>query len=1717
MPNPSGVNGHRAKNYPPDNIMRETLLKYSRRGLTQTQKLARLVDDHQLDIGLRKLNELERRHSILSARRPLISEETLVQAVIDEAENDIQQNNGPNYIKSKLKNNDIVVPRDLVRKIMAEHFPEGAAKRFPGNKKIVKTHRQALAAFGPYHEVAGDGHEKLGALALDMGGLGLPVYGYRDKWSGTALMLKVVPNCRSPGVVGHLYDDLIQELGGIPLQLNLDKGSEIGHQVSIQEIARELCSLNIDIDLFHAVELLKSVHNIIIEMLWKWLREKTGLNLREVILRGKSMGLINHDLPIHRDLFYWIFVPVVQKSLDEFREYWNQHKVGNQESNGGTYTQVNNNGGNYTQVNNISQRSPWDILQAAAAPSAFHDSDDDDASRCHPNTRVAVINELRDFALRRGDTGHAKIVWMSGAAGAGKSAIARSLCEELSVTNSLLASFFFKRSDPSRNNHTCFVATITYQVYGNVPPQYQSLILGVIEREPLVFKKSVDAQFQALIVTPLRDLFENGYFNTIEKRLIVIDGLDECSAARAQINILTVIQKACKQVDFPFIFIIASRPENEIQAFFRSSSVAPLLHWLELNDSYDPDDDIERFLREKLQETRETHLFKHSIPREWPSNDSIQALVRKSSGQFIYASVVVKYVTSNRRYPHKRLDFVLKLCPPKGDLPFAELDALFSHIFSCVEDIDLALLIIGYFLIADSEWYFSIEWLAHIEELDPDDCLTALCDLWSVLRIEKLPSGHHINILHKSLPDYLCNITRSGKYHIDTDRVLSKRAAKYKPDRYALRAVLSFFNTNIRQLIDNIHLFEEDLMSLSLIKWYNTISSPKNRSEEEKAQLFVDLFSDFFVIFLDWFRVLVHTDYAYLYYHYLDEFRQLIDRHPVVYQWPYLADPAHHSINATALMAVRILTQPSTVGVPVTRLLIITTDGGFGRCSETNLQSLLHDASLKCLKLLEHNTNHSSVADMLRYLTWALPYAAHSSELDAACNPREPLAYSAMGDPTLSNLAGRVATSMQVYRRRSMSMINLSHAHATFNGGNYIQVNNISHKGPWDILQAAVAPSAFHNSDDDDASSCHPNTRVAVINELRDFALRRGDIGHAKVVWLNGAAGAGKSAIARSLCEELSATNSLLASFFFKRSDPSRNRHTSFVATITYQVYGNVPPQYQSLILGVIEHDPLVFNRSVDAQFQALILTPLHDLLKNGYFSTIGKHLIVVDGLDECSTRRAQINILTVIQKISQRVDFPFLFLIASRPEPEIQAFFRSSSVIAFLHRLELNDSYEPDEDIERFLKDKLQETRETHPLKESIPHDWPSNKIIQALVRKSSGQFIYASVVVKYVTSNRRHPHKRLDYALNLCPPKGDLPFAELDALYSHIFSCAEDIELALFIIGNVISDDKYPPSIDELAHINQLDPDDCLAALCDLESVLSIKTLTHSERQFVHILHKSLPDYLCNATRSGIYYIDTKRVLSRRAAIYLQYFQDVRYTPKSTMFTDILAFFNRHIRQLIDNIDSSHEDLRSFSWVKWHNTISSHETRPESKAEFFVDLFRSFFVVFLEWLRSLVQTDYAYLYDHYLDEFRQLTNLYPVVYQWPDLTDPQHRADNITALITVRILTKPSRVSGPVTRIPASASFGGWSQPIILIHDAALTCLNLLANDVNPSSVADSLTYLTEALPYATHSSELYAACGPREPFAYAATGDHGLSDLAERVATAMQNYRKRFANAQ
>ncbi|KAJ7123737.1 hypothetical protein C8R44DRAFT_840569 [Mycena epipterygia] len=326
MPNTTGKNGSGPKNYPPDPELKETLLKYVRQGLTQDQKCERLVKDHNLSIRTTKLNQLERKLEIPSVRRTPAPRELAAQAVSDEVDRDVSQGNGPNYVKSRLKDQLIMVKRDTIRELMHQFQPLGAEHRFPGNNKK-KVFRRPLSALGPFHEVSSDGHEKLGQQALKMGDVGLPIYAFKDKWTADLLKINVVPNCRTNAAIGHLFLDFLEEIGGIALQKTTDLGSEVGWLHAIQTVLRETFAPDIDPDVYPPTAGIKSVHNTVIEAFWRWLRLKCGINLRDHILRGKLEHIFDPNVAFHRDLFNWIFPPLVQAELDDFRTYWNQHKI----------------------------------------------------------------------------------------------------------------------------------------------------------------------------------------------------------------------------------------------------------------------------------------------------------------------------------------------------------------------------------------------------------------------------------------------------------------------------------------------------------------------------------------------------------------------------------------------------------------------------------------------------------------------------------------------------------------------------------------------------------------------------------------------------------------------------------------------------------------------------------------------------------------------------------------------------------------------------------------------------------------------------------------------------------------------------------------------------------------------------------------------------------------------------------------------------------------------------------------------------------------------------------------------------------------------------------------------------------------------------------------------------------------------------------------------
>jgi len=270
-----------------------------------------------------------------------------------------------------------------------------------------------------------------------------------------------------------------------------------------------------------------------------------------------------------------------------------------------------------------------------------------------------------DWILGLGvDDQNAAILWMYGPAGAGKTAIAHDIAHCCDLEKLLLASFFFSRSDPTRSNAKFLIPTIAYQIAINIPGTREK-ISATIEQDPLILTRSLEAQMAALIVEPLCEPLEAGYFNTpTSQRLIIIDGLDECDDSAVQCSILQIISLLFHDDHLPLLIIVASRPEQHLAHSFRTGALPEFHTTLALDATYKPDDDIRLFLTDNFKQVKATHPMSSYLDNSWPSDDVLEGLVKKSSGQFVYASTVMKYVSSIRHKPADRLNVVLGIRPP---------------------------------------------------------------------------------------------------------------------------------------------------------------------------------------------------------------------------------------------------------------------------------------------------------------------------------------------------------------------------------------------------------------------------------------------------------------------------------------------------------------------------------------------------------------------------------------------------------------------------------------------------------------------------------------------------------------------------------------------------------------------------------------------------------------------------------------------------------------------------------------------------------------------------------------------------------------------------------------------------------------------------------------------------------------------------------------------
>ncbi|KAM6491082.1 hypothetical protein JOM56_013321 [Amanita muscaria] len=400
-----------------------------------------------------------------------------------------------------------------------------------------------------------------------------------------------------------------------------------------------------------------------------------------------------------------------------------------------------------------------DNLKEFVAFSALHDSSAQDPERCcHPGTRKNVLHKMRTWMDDPNAPEH--ILWVHGPAGVGKSAIAQTI-SNLYGQEKVGATFFFFRSDPIRNDGNRLFPTLAWQLALSVPI-VKDLIASSLEEYPDLLTKAIEVQFNKLIAQPFVTISGGEAAAPTSTRVIIIDGLDECSASdvKLQERILKIIGNAVADTRFSLRFIISSRPEANIQDFFDQFQ-SPTLQ-IDLANLDDALRDIETYLTSEF--ARIAVEQKLDLKR-WPVQGTIDTLVDKSSGQFVYASTVMKYVGDKYESAVAQLDVILGLKPSTGKSPFSELDALYTGILKRQPDQNflkefLPVLVARSMLsgVKDGKFHKDDAMLLGLEETQLHRKLRGMC---SILKFEPFLDVHH-----KSFLDFLDDSSRSGEYHI---------------------------------------------------------------------------------------------------------------------------------------------------------------------------------------------------------------------------------------------------------------------------------------------------------------------------------------------------------------------------------------------------------------------------------------------------------------------------------------------------------------------------------------------------------------------------------------------------------------------------------------------------------------------------------------------------------------------------------------------------------------------------------------------------------------------------------------------------------------------------------------------------------------------------------------------------------------------------------------
>jgi len=397
-------------------------------------------------------------------------------------------------------------------------------------------------------------------------------------------------------------------------------------------------------------------------------------------------------------------------------------------------------------------------------------------------------------------------------------------------------------------------------------------------------------------------------------------------------------------------------------------------------------------------------------------------------------------------------------------------------------------------------------------------------------------------------------------------------------------------------------------------------------------------------------------------------------------------------------------------------------------------------------------------------------------------------------------------------------------------------------------------------------------TRVELVAELDDW--EKSPIDAATMKWMLGGAGEGKTALLLTFADLCRRHKRSVGAFFASNRIADCNDGSRIIITLAVQLMQSLPSTAWYIDQALLR-DPHILSKGREVQMRALIVEPINQIaVMSRFLSTITfglksyPTLIVIDGLDEVTGKDVQTDIIKIIGNIMNDIRLPIRFLVSSRPDPHIAEAIQNLQSRFPKDRVSIMDLRKDvlvHRDIRHYFKRKFEEIRAKD---DDLPLDWPGEDVVEQLVDKASGQFIYATTIIPYIMFEYHSPEERLAIIQGLLEtPPGDKPYHNLDELYTLIVRNATrrgvilQILALLITINRLISTANAPAgtfahlcSPLKLGGILGLNRGEARRCLTDMHSVVNVG----DDKREIRIYHKSFPDFLLDPSRSNEFAID-------------------------------------------------------------------------------------------------------------------------------------------------------------------------------------------------------------------------------------------------------------------